>query len=176
MPSKKIKNYHKCPTCKKLIYIQSCTVDEDGRHHSFNDKPSIISKNGSKWWHQHGELHRDNDEPAQITKKSKTWFKWGQMHRVGKPAYIEYEKDKKTIKTCNWYWENQQAIKFHAHKNNIEERWENGQRVISYKLNQKMITLVIIQEFQYEKEKAFLCLLNGSAKVYCAVGHWKSQI
>ena len=38
---------------------------ENGRPHSFSDKPAIIYSDGTREWYKHGKLHRDFD-PAII--------------------------------------------------------------------------------------------------------------
>jgi len=43
-----------------------CTYDENGRQHSYNDLPAIITTYGSKYWYKHGLPHRDNGLPAVI--------------------------------------------------------------------------------------------------------------
>lgn len=41
--------------------------NDNGKLHSFNDKPSIIFNSGVRFWHKNGKLHRDNG-PAKISR------------------------------------------------------------------------------------------------------------
>jgi hypothetical protein len=57
------------------------TMSYLGKYHSFNDQPALIWS-GSKYWYQHGNLHRDNDQPAHIgSYGSKSWYQHGNLHR-----------------------------------------------------------------------------------------------
>ena len=53
-----------CKQCKKDGAVSVyCTLDAEGKHHSFNNKASMLFQTGTKVWHKHGKLHR-LDGPA----------------------------------------------------------------------------------------------------------------
>ena len=60
----------------------------DGYFHSLGDLPAMIRPNGTKFWYQHGEIHRDYDDlPAVIyANGSKYWYQHGDLHRLTGPA------------------------------------------------------------------------------------------
>lgn len=41
--------------------------DENGKLHSYNDLPAVITSLNSKHWYNHGLLHRNNGKPAITT-------------------------------------------------------------------------------------------------------------
>ena len=45
-------------------YGNNCLLDENGKYHSCNDFPAVITRDGSKLWYKHGEKHRDKNLPA----------------------------------------------------------------------------------------------------------------
>jgi len=71
------------------VQIKSCTVNESGRHHSYNDKPAVVYGSGRKEWQFDGEFHRKHG-PAVKDPRGKTteWIINGDMHREDGPAYI----------------------------------------------------------------------------------------
>jgi hypothetical protein len=77
--------------CKEFNGYYSGYALPNGDLHSIDDKPSIISKYGSKLWHYRGKLHRDNDSPAFASSINgvNEWYWYGVLHRDGgKPASI----------------------------------------------------------------------------------------
>lgn len=95
-----------CKYCKKRDHIKSCTADEQEYHHSFNDEPSVVGKNGSKWWHKNGLIHRDNDLPAIIySDGDKDYYKDGIRHRTNGPAR-EWPKENVKI----WWYKGKKII------------------------------------------------------------------
>ena len=64
--------------------------DQNGKYHSYNDLPAIITVAGAKHWYKHGEKHRDNDLPACVYPDgTKYWYFDGYLHRNnGLPAVI----------------------------------------------------------------------------------------
>lgn len=75
------------------------TCNEAGELHSFNDQPSVITKDGTKYWHQYGELHRGNDLPA-ITEANgyEAYFNYGKLHRGNNLPAI------KDVCGLRWYY------------------------------------------------------------------------
>ena len=37
------------------------TRDQNGKLHSYNDDPAVVYNSGTKFWYQHGQLHRETD-------------------------------------------------------------------------------------------------------------------
>ena len=55
-----------------------CTFNDDGNHHSFDDKPAVIYADGEQHWFKHGRRHRDNNLPAVVEPGGiKHWYKYG---------------------------------------------------------------------------------------------------
>lgn len=53
--------------------------NSNGRRHRDNDQPAIIFANGSRYWYEDGELHRDN-KPAIIRVDGyQAWYKGGKV-------------------------------------------------------------------------------------------------
>jgi hypothetical protein len=78
--------------------------------YNIDDCPEI--KASSEEWYQNGVLHRDNDLPAVVEycKKNKKlwklkWYQNGKQHRIGQPAYIEYNTydPQHSIHVEEWY-------------------------------------------------------------------------
>lgn len=61
---------------------------KNGKFHSDNDEPSIITPNGSKYWCKNGFLQRDNDLPTIETKEYMTWG----------TGYVYVNENKKDVK------------------------------------------------------------------------------
>lgn len=150
-------------------------MNEKGEHHSFDDKPSIVSKNGFKWWHQNGQMHRENDKPAYVSKDEQKWYTHGKKHRVGAPAHKQYRPYTRDLISSHWYWEGKKSVKFHEQKNRITKVWDSGARTFSEKIGKELFDFLIIEEFPSENSRVFLCIVNGTQKVYCVVGRWMSQ-
>lgn len=169
------KKSSKCPNCQQLIYVKSCTVDSNGEHHSFNDKPAIITSNGVKKWYNHGVKHRSGDKPAQVSKSINCWYKDGKMHRLGAPAQIRIDPKTKKIITTDWYWEGVQAIRIHTNKNQVSRLWHDGKKSFMYNMRKGSFSIIIIERYEWNNQEAFLCLVNGIKKTYFMGGYWKSQ-
>ncbi len=75
----------------KLLY------DAEGELHSIMDYPSFINEKGHKFWHKHGERHREGDKPAVITDVFEAYYIDGLLHRDNGPAEV-YSDGTKT-----WY-------------------------------------------------------------------------
>jgi len=78
-----------CVFCKDKVAVH-CSFDEFGNPHSYNNKPAIITRDGTIYRYKHGEIHGSNDLPAIIDKKKGIfyWYKNDKLHRKGKPAII----------------------------------------------------------------------------------------
>lgn len=69
-----------------IEYIMlSCTVNSEGKHHSFSDRPSLVYRSKNKIdkfkiksWHKNGQLHK-LDGPAAIFEKSEYYFLNGEF-------------------------------------------------------------------------------------------------
>ena len=72
---------------------------QNGNRHRDNDQPAIIYSSGTQQWHQNGNLHRDNDQPAIIhANGTQEWYQNDKLHRDNdQPAYID------TNGTQAWY-------------------------------------------------------------------------
>ena len=74
---------------------------KNGKIHSYNDEPAVITGIGNREWYKDGKIHRDGDKPAIIQiNGSMIYYKEGKIHRDNdKPAVIygtggmEYYKD-----------------------------------------------------------------------------------
>ena len=64
------------------------SLDELGRLHSFDDKPSIITPNGTQYWHNYGVIHRENGPAIKTAKGYQFFYQNGKCHREGDPAVI----------------------------------------------------------------------------------------
>lgn len=71
----------KCQTCSTNNRIKSCTVDENGKHHSFDDHPSIVFYpdrygriNEIAEWHCHGKYHRTDGPAVEWSDDEHEWF------------------------------------------------------------------------------------------------------
>ena len=62
----------------------------EGKLHSVDDKPAVITHHGNNYWYSKGAIHRDGDLPAVVTGHGNLrWFKNGICHRDGNlPAVI----------------------------------------------------------------------------------------
>jgi hypothetical protein len=98
---------------------QGCYVDEigtmrhyrDGKKHSCDDEPALISAEGDMHWYKDDQLHRDNDLPAIIyASGTKQWMKDGELYRLAGPA-IEYAHGPKE------YWINDKELTKEEHAN-----------------------------------------------------------
>ncbi len=83
----------------------------NGQYHSYDNKPSLISKNDEQYWHKEGKLHRDDDKPAIIYSNGiLCWCKNGKYHRdndlpavIHPNGYAKWYIDGKLIKICHNY-------------------------------------------------------------------------
>ena len=58
-----------------------------------------VTKDGSKYWYQNGQRHRDNDQPAVIYPDgTKNWYQNGHCHRDNDQPAIIYPDGRK-----DWY-------------------------------------------------------------------------
>ena len=75
--------------------------NKDGKLHNINDKPAIVSSDGTRMWYHNGEKHRDGDKPAVIYGNGdKLFYKNNKLHRDNdKPAIIYYDG------VCYWFKE-----------------------------------------------------------------------
>lgn len=94
-----------------------------GKVNRADDLPTVVTDEGSTYWHRDGYLHRDNDKPAVIARPSakrwdllyvretrnityvvcnslgkRMWYCNGFVHRSNNPALI-YENN-----NAVWYW------------------------------------------------------------------------
>jgi len=93
-----------CEKCKLYQTRSSCTINSEGRHHSFNDKPAIVWFDGDKEWYLNGKQHRENGPAIEYASGNKYWRLNGKFHRTDGPA-IEYVSGNKV-----WYLNGKQAI------------------------------------------------------------------
>jgi hypothetical protein len=103
------------------------TKDENGKHHSFNDEPSIEYKNGVKYWHRNGKLHRDNDLPAVTWDHGEEhWFQHGERHRDNDLPAIIYR-----CGTMCWYKHgnfHRETDAAYIDTDGYKEYWLNGKQ------------------------------------------------
>ena len=45
-------------------YGNKCLYNENKLYHSYDDLPSVIWPDATKFWHKHGQRHRENGLPA----------------------------------------------------------------------------------------------------------------
>ena len=58
------------------------TYDKNGKLHSYDNKPAVVSEFGYSQWYKHGKLHCENDLPAHMGRKNhKEWWYEGRLHR-----------------------------------------------------------------------------------------------
>jgi len=91
-----------CDICKehnkhasnKYNQVTYCTVNRNGQHHSFRDRPSMEYGSGDKMWHKNDKTHRVNGPAIEYAHGGKFWYKNGKHHRLDGPA-VEYKSGKK---------------------------------------------------------------------------------
>lgn len=66
------------------------SVDEEGRLHSFFDRPSVVKTNGQMFWHKHGVLSRNNGPSIIYADGTEVWFKNGVLSREGNLPCVIY--------------------------------------------------------------------------------------
>ena len=96
----------KCPSCKNNRNILSCTINKNGQHHSFDDKPAVEYSDGYKFWYLNEKLHREDGPAVEYSDGYKKWYLNGKLHREDGPA-IEYSDGYK-----KWYLNGKIAIKY----------------------------------------------------------------
>ncbi len=74
--------------------IMHCSTNDYGKHHSFNDKPSLVFKNKTKIWHKNGVMHRDSGDFVMECHcvhctLSYVWAENGKIHRINGPAVVQ---------------------------------------------------------------------------------------
>jgi len=79
---------------------------KDGRLHSVDGKPALVTRCGMQKWCLDGELHRE-DGPALVTPRCQEWWLHGQVHRVGGPAVVIRYFATDSVKCVGW-WEHGQ--------------------------------------------------------------------
>ena len=96
----------KCPSCKNNPYILYCTINKNGQHHSFDDKPAIENSDGFKSWYLNGKRHREDGPAIEYSDGSKAWFlngkqaiRYSKKLSVGK--CIEIDKSIIILKNIN---------------------------------------------------------------------------
>ena len=55
--------------------------------------PSLIYKNGNKYWYVNGKQHRLDGPAVILNSGDKVWYKNGEIHREDGPAVIWYDGD-----------------------------------------------------------------------------------
>jgi len=81
--------------------------NKNGQLHRDNDKPAVISDNGTQYWYKEGQLHRDHDKPAVIyANGTQEWYKEGKCHRENDLPSVIYLDGKREE-----YWINGIKIK-----------------------------------------------------------------
>jgi len=106
--------------------ITFCTVDNNGLHHSFDDKPARIHENGDLGWYRHGRSHRVGG-PCYISENSavRAWYINGSPHREDGPAYINTDLPRDPFQRYMWIWNNEPVETYD------EELWPS--KVIQYR-------------------------------------------
>lgn len=76
----------KCQICIANKKVNHCTVDADGKHHSFNDKPAVVYREAKhdvfsdkdytevNKWYKHGILHRTNGPAIEWSDNDHEWL------------------------------------------------------------------------------------------------------
>ena len=100
------------PAVKNTDFSQVNTVDENGRNHSYDDKPALIINLNSKfspeefYWYSHGELYRAENKAHGIRASSTTYETLNEKEKLhsynGSPAYIDYDKNADNL-WIQWY-------------------------------------------------------------------------
>jgi len=81
--------------CEKTKFWPNCTYDENGKLHSYQDKPAVTNCYNNLLWYKHGEIHRDNDLPAIVRNNgTKKWLVNNCFHRTTGPAIIHSDGKK----------------------------------------------------------------------------------
>jgi len=77
-----------CKQCKEnQINVTRCTTNRHGKHHSYNDKPSVVFIGGSEYWHKNGKLHRE-EGPAWISRDNPDSIYAVAFYKNGKPQML----------------------------------------------------------------------------------------
>lgn len=64
--------------------------DTEGRLHSTDDEPSVITTTGRRYWHKHGKLHRADNKPAVVTPNTRKFYHDGELLRTEEqPSWVD---------------------------------------------------------------------------------------
>ena len=69
-----------------------------GQLHRDGDLPAVEAKDGSKYWYQNGEHHREGGPAVELESGTKGWYQNGKLHRDGGLPAIEFPDG-----TKEWY-------------------------------------------------------------------------
>jgi hypothetical protein len=102
----------------------------NGRLHSYDDQPAVVSSTGEREWRRDGVPHRDGDQPAKILADGSMFYIHdGQLDRAGgRPAVVSPNGRTE-------YWVSGVRHRGLAegpariHPDGAEEYWVHGQRV-----------------------------------------------
>ena len=100
-----IVDYGLCSKCmqNELRRIIKCTINKQGEHHSFDDKPAIEFYSGTKYWYQNGQFHREDKPAIEWIDGDRNWYQNGQLHRTDGPA-LEHTNNHKDWWFLNGSW------------------------------------------------------------------------
>jgi len=126
-----------CEECKSNYMIArfSCTVNSEGKHHSFDDKPAIIYASGTKLWYQNGERHRMKGPAIERSGGDKVWYLNGKCHREDGPAIEHLGGEKYWYLNGELHRTDGPAIE---HIIDYKEWYLNGKKAIQIK-NQEIV-------------------------------------
>ena len=133
----------------------------EGEHHSFNDRPAVISPCGTKYWCKNDNIHRDNDKPAIICPNgTKYWYKNGVFHRNNdKPAIMLSDGTKYWYEHGEYHRDNDKPAIIYP--DGTKAWYENGKQqcsknyICSYIRGEKYYKRFFVTELlakQYESE------------------------
>ena len=97
----------------------------NGKLHSFNEAPAMITSSGERRYYNMGVLHRENDMPAIIGPRgTRVYFNNGVIHRDGDlPAIIYPDDSMAYYKNGVLHRDNGPAV---IHKSGMYEYYKNG--------------------------------------------------
>lgn len=160
---------HICEKCKALGWIEECTVDANGDHHSFNDEPSQITLSGTKFWHHKGQKHRVGKPAVVHPTMFEKWYLHGRLHREENPAVVYKELYERHGYMDEWWYEGFRAriINFSLISSGQVTFPEVGKQLyVSRKRNvDKAIIVLGIYPDRWERFVAKV-LLGGAKKRY----------
>ena len=138
-----------------------CTIDKNNKHHSFDDKPARLYRDGSLLWYKKGLMHRIGG-PAYISKKDKIreWYVDGRPHREDGPAHISDTLLSEPFQRYVWIWHDDPVETYD------EELWIN--KVVQYRSSwgdlQPYKTAIVLERIN----ECFWKLLVGDEKIIVA--------